>query len=299
MASVLVFLGIRAIPGSPALVLADGEHDPALLAAISHEYLLDRPLTVQYGRWLWLTLHGNLGRGESGLPVAHTIVERLPTTLELASLSLVVALLAGVSAGVVAAAREGTASDYAVRILSLVGLSVPHFWLGLLLIIWFAVDLHWLPATGYATLHHPIANLRHMVLPCVTLGSGLAAILMRQTRSAMLDALGADFVRTARAKGVGEWRVLVRHALRGSLITVTTIVALDFGALVSGAAVTETVFGVPGYGKLAVGAIGARDYPLIQGIVLVTAAAFVLTSLAADVLYSLLDPRIRIDGAGT
>jgi peptide/nickel transport system permease protein len=252
---------------------------------------------VQYGRWLWLALHGNLGRGESGLPVARTIVERLPLTLELAALSLLVALMIGIPAGVAASAHERRPTDYGVRLLALIGLSVPPFWLGLLLILWFGVDLHWLPATGYVTMRHPIANLRHLVLPCIVLGLGFAAVLMRQTRSAMLDALEADYVRSARGKGVRRRRVLWRHALRNSLITVTTLVALDFGVLVSGAAVTESVFGIPGFGRLGLDAISRRDYPLIQGIVLVTAAAFVLVNLAADVVYSVLDPRICLDGA--
>ena len=295
VASVLVFLGVRAIPGDPATVLGGGE--PNAVQAIRHEYLLDRPLPVQYGRWLWLALHGNLGRGESGIPVAQTIVERIPLTLELATLSLLVAVLVGIPAGVIAAVRRGKASDYAATGTALIGLSVPPFWLGLLMILWFAVDLHWLPATSYVTMHHPIANLRHMVLPCIVLGCGFAAALMRQTRSAMLGSLGADYVRTARANGLSEWSVVGRHALRNSLITVATLIALDFGALVSGAAVTETIFGIPGLGRLAIDSVSARDYALIQGIVLVTALVYVIVNLVADLAYSLLDPRIRLPGA--
>ena len=299
VASVLVFLGIRAIPGDAASALSGENSNPAVLQAIRHQYLLDRPLPVQYGRWAWLALQGNLGTDQSGLSVTHTIVGRLPLTLELAVLSLLVAILVGVTAGVIAAIRHGRPSDYAATAAALVGLSVPHFWLGLLMIIWFAVDLHWLPATGYVTMHHPIANLRHMLMPCLVLGSGFAALLMRQTRSAMLTSLGSDYVRTARAKGLGEWSVVIRHALRNSLITVTTLIGLEFGALIGGAVITETIFGIPGFGRLSIEAINMRDYPMIQGIVLVVAAGYVIVNLAVDVVYSLLDPRIRLTGART
>jgi peptide/nickel transport system permease protein len=299
LASVLVFIGVRAIPGDPATALGGDSADPAYLQAIRHEYLLDRPLPVQYGHWIWLALHGNLGVDQRRLSVAHTIVTRLPLTFELATLSLLVAILVGIPAGVIAAVRHGKPSDHAARVAALVGLSVPHFWLGLLLIVWFAVDLHWLPATGYVTIHHPIANLRHLLMPCVVLGTGFAAVLMRQMRSSMLTALGADYVRTARAKGLSEWSVVGRHALRNSLITVTTVIGLDFGVLISGAVVTETIFGIAGFGRLAIDAINERDYTMIQGIALVTAAAYVIVNLAVDVVYSLLDPRIRVAGART
>ncbi len=294
--SVLVFLGMRALPGDPATALGGETSDPAVLAAIRHEYLLDRPLPVQYGRWLWLALHGNLGEDDRSISVGHTIVTRLPLTLELAALSMVVAVLIGIPAGVIAAVRQGKASDYIARITALIGLSVPHFWLGLLMITWFAVDLHWLPAGGYVSLHHPIANLRHMLMPCLVLGAGFAAVQMRQVRSSMLTELEADHVRTARAKGVSESNVITRHALRNSLITVTTLIGLEFGVLISGAVVTETVFGIPGFGRLSVEAINARDYALIQGIVLVVAVGYVVVNLLVDVVYTLLDPRIRVTG---
>jgi peptide/nickel transport system permease protein len=258
--------------------------------------MLDRPLPVQYGRWLWLALHGNLGEDRRSIPVGHTIVTRLPLTLELAALSMLIAVLVGIPAGVIAAVRQGKASDYLARIAALIGLSVPHFWLGLLMILWFAVDLHWLPATGYVTLHDPIENLRHMLMPCLVLGLGFAAVQMRQVRSSMLTTLEADHVRTARAKGVSERNVITRHALRNSLITVTTLIGLEFGVLISGAVVTEKVFGIPGFGALSVDAIIARDYALIQGIVLVVAVCYVIVNLLVDVVYSLLDPRIRITG---
>ncbi len=297
VASLLVFAGVRAIPGDTATALAGDNSDPAALQAVRHEYLLDRPLPEQYGHWVWLVLQGNLGRSTRDVPVASTIAERLPPTLELAALSLALAILIGIPAGVICAARQGKASDHAARTAALIGQSVPHFWLGLLLIIWFAVDLRWLPATGYVSITHPVANLRHMVLPCIVLGTGFAAVLMRQTRSSMLAALNADYVRTARAKGLTEWDVVWRHALRNSLITVTTLIALDFGLLISGAAIVETIFGIPGFGALMIQAVNLRDDVLIQGIVLFTAVVFVVVNLAADILYSVLDPRIALAGA--
>src|SRR6478752_4892692 len=190
LASMLVFLGARAIPGDPAIALGAENRDPAVLAAVRHKYLLDKPIPVQYAHWIWLALHGDLGVDQRELPVAHTIVTRLPITLELAFLSMFVAIVIGIPAGVIAAVRRGKPSDYAVTAVSLVGLSVPHFWLGLLMIVWFAVELHWLPASGYVTIHHPIANLEHLLMPCLVLGAGFAAILMRQMRSSMLTSLG-------------------------------------------------------------------------------------------------------------
>jgi peptide/nickel transport system permease protein len=295
VASVVVFLGIRAIPGDPATVLAGD--DPTQIPYYRHLYLLDQPLPVQYGKWLWLALQGNLGRAHSGIPVATIIQQRIPLTLELATLSLLLAILLGVPAGVIAATRRGKATDYSATGTAVLAHSVPHFWLGLMLILWFAVDLHWLPATGYVSMSHPVSNLRHMVLPVIVLGTGFAAALMRQTRSSMLNSLGSDYVRTARSKGLSEWNVVGRHALRNSLITVATIIALDFGALLSGAAITESVFGLAGFGRLGIDAINSRDYAEIQGIVLVVALIYVVVNLAVDVVYALLDPRIRISGA--
>jgi peptide/nickel transport system permease protein len=265
-----------------------------VLAAIRHKYLLDRPLPVQYAHWIWLALHGDLGVDQRQLPVAHTIVTRIPITLEIALLSLLVSILVGIPAGVIAAVRRGRPEDYVATAGALVGLSVPHFWLGLLFIIWFAVDLHWLPASGYVTIHHPIANLEHMVMPAIVLGTGFAAVLMRQMRSSMLNSLGADYVRTARAKGLSEWSVVGRHAFRNSLITITTLLGLQLGALISGVVITETIFGIAGFGRLTIDAVNQRDYALIQGVVLVTAAGYVLVNLLVDVVYSLLNPRIRV-----
>jgi peptide/nickel transport system permease protein len=297
LASIVVFLGVRAIPGDPAIALGAENRDPDVIAAVRHKYMLDRSLPVQYGHWLWLAVHGDLGSDQRELSVGHTIVNRLPITLELAFLSMLVATIVGIPAGVIAAVRRGKPSDYAATAVALVGLSVPHFWLGLLMIVWFAVDLHWLPASGYVTLHHPFANLEHMVMPAIVLGTGFAAVLMRQMRSSMLTSLGTDYVRTARAKGLSEWSVVGRHALRNSLITVTTVMGLQLGALISGAVITETIFGIAGFGRLTIDAVNQRDYTLIQGVVLVAAAGYVVVNLAVDVVYSLLNPRIRVAGA--
>jgi peptide/nickel transport system permease protein len=294
IASMLVFLGVRAIPGDPAIALGAESRDPALLAQIRHKYLLDRPVPVQYGHWIWLALHGDLGVDQRELSVSHTIVSRLPITLELAALSMLLATLVGIPAGVIAAIRRGKPHDHVTTGVALVGLSVPHFWLGLLAIIWFAVDLHWLPAGGYVGWAHPLDNLKHMIMPALVLSAGFSAVLMRQMRSSMLTSLEADYVRTARAKGLSEWRVVGHHALRNSLITVTTVMGLQLGALISGAVVTETVFQIAGFGRLTIEAVNQRDYTLIQGVVLVAAVGYVVANLLVDVVYSLLNPRIRI-----
>jgi peptide/nickel transport system permease protein len=298
IASVLVFAGIRAIPGDAALALGGEERDPTVNAQIRHKYGLDQPLPVQYVHWVSLAVRGDLGRDSRQLSVGHTIATRIPLTLELAGLALLIGTFIGGVAGVVAAIRRGKAADYVSNGVALIGLSVPHFWLGLLMIIWFSVDLGWLPSGGYVPFReHPVANLEHMIMPAIVLGTGLSAVVMRQMRSAMLDSLGADYVRTARAKGLSEWSVVGKHALRNSLITVTTVIGLQFGALISGAVITETIFGIAGFGRLTIDAVSERDYALIQGVVIVAAAGYVLVNLAVDVLYSLLNPRIRISGS--
>ena len=293
LASMLVFVGVRAIPGNPAIALGAENRDPSVLKAVRDKYMLNKPLPVQYGHWIWLAVQGDLGTDQRQLPVGRTIADRLPISVELAFLSMLVAVVIGIPAGVVAAVRRGKPSDYGVTVFALTGLSVPHFWFGLMLIIWFAVDLHWLPAGGYVTVHHPIANLEHLILPAIVLGTGFAAVLMRQMRSSMLGSLGADYVRTARAKGMSEKTVVWKHAFRNSLITITTVVGLQLGALISGIVVVEEIFGIPGFGSLTIDAVNQRDYTLIQGVVLVAAAAYVMANLLVDVVYSLLNPRIR------
>jgi peptide/nickel transport system permease protein len=253
---------------------------------------------VQYVKWISKALRGNLGLDARQLPVGHTIITRLPITLELAFLAILVGTVIGVLAGVIAAVRRGRASDHAATATALVGLSVPHFWLGLMMIIAFAVDLHWLPASGYVSFRaHPLGNLEHLLMPAIVLGTGLSAVLMRQTRSAMLNSLSADYVRTARAKGLSESAVIGKHALRNSLITVTTVIGLQLGALISGAVITEQIFVIPGFGRLTLDAVNERDYTLLQGVVLVAATGYVVVNLLVDVAYSLLNPRIRVSGA--
>jgi peptide/nickel transport system permease protein len=297
-ASVVVFVGVRALPGDPALALGGENRDPAVMAAIRHDYGLDRPLPIQYVKWVSRALRGDLGLDSRQLPVGHTIIGRIPITLELAVLAVLIGTVIGIIAGVLAAVRRGKIEDHAATTTSLVGLSVPHFWLGLMMIIVFAVDLHWLPASGYVSLRqHPLSNLEHLLMPALVLGTGLSAVLMRQTRSAMLSSLGADYVRTARAKGLSEWSVIGKHALRNSLITVTTVIGLQLGALISGAVITEQIFVIPGFGRLTLEAINQRDYTLLQGVVLVAATGYVVVNLLFDVVYSLLNPRIRVSGS--
>ena len=299
LVSLVVFAGLRALPGDPALAIAGAEADDATLAEIRREHGLDQTLPVQYLTWVGRTLQGDFGESTStGLPVRDIILSRLPVTLELAALSLLVAALIGVTTGVLAAVRRGGLLDWLGNGIALFGLSIPNFWLGLLCVLVFAVALGVLPASGYLPFTtSPLGNLERMVLPAFVLGSGLAAVLMRQTRSAMLDTLAADFIRTARAKGAGEWRVVGIHALRNSLTTVMTILGLQLGSLISGAVVTEQIFVLPGFGKLMVDSVFTRDYPVIQAAVLLTGAGYIVINLLVDLLYSVLDPRIRVSGA--
>jgi peptide/nickel transport system permease protein len=297
--TVVIFVAIRALPGDPALALAGEERDPVALAQIRALYGLDQPVWVQYGRWLGQLATGNLGEStRTGLTVAETLASRLPVTLELAFFSLLIAALLGVGTGVVAAVRRGRASEWAANGVALIGLSVPSFWLGIMLILVFAIILRVLPASGFVPItEDPAGNLERMILPSLVLGTQFAAVLMRQTRSAMLESLGADYVRTARAKGLAERQVVLGHALRNSLITVLTLLGLRLGVLISGAVVTETVFVIPGFGRLVVDSIFTRDYPVIQGVALITASGYILANLAVDLLYSVANPRIRVPGA--
>jgi peptide/nickel transport system permease protein len=299
LATIVVFLGIRALPGDPARTLAGEESDPATLAAIRQAYGLDQPLPVQYLRYVQKAAAGDLGRSaRTGLPVAETIGHALPVTLQLATFAIAVAVLIGILAGVVAAVRRRRPAEWGANAVALLGLSVPNFWFGQMVILAFAIAYPILPASGFVSVfENPAESFRHLIMPATVLGSALAAVIMRQTRSAMLDALTADYVRTARAKGLSAAQVVFGHALRNSLIVVITIVGLQLGALISGAVVTEQLFVLPGFGKLTIDAVFTRDYPMIQGVVLVTATAYILINLAVDLLYSVIDPRIRVGGA--
>jgi peptide/nickel transport system permease protein len=250
-------------------------------------------------RWLGLALRGDLGESiRTRQPVAATVALKLPITIELACLSLLVALAIALPAGIVAAVRRNTVWDVAASAVSLCGVSIPNFWLGIMLILLVSVRLGWLPASGFVPLvEDPLGNLRRMVMPAFVLGTGLAAVLMRQTRNAMIEVLSQDYIRTARAKGLAQPGVVIRHALRNGLIPVVTILGLQMGALMGGAVVTEQIFVLPGFGRLIVEAVFTRDYPLVQGVVLITASSYVLINLLVDVSYTVLNPRIRIRGA--
>lgn len=299
MVSIVVFAGIRALPGDPALALAGEERSPQALAAIRAEYGLDDNIVVQYGRFVGHALQGDLGTSSrTGLPVTHAIAQALPITLELAALSLLLAVVLGIGAGVVAAVRRGRPAEWIANALALLGLSIPTFWLGIVLVLAFAIALPVFAASGFVPFGaDPLDNLRRMVLPSIVLGSGLAAVVMRQTRAAMLDSLSADYVRTARAKGLSRRAVVGGHALRNSLVTVVTVLGLQLGHLISGAVVTEQIFVLPGFGKLTIDAVFTRDYATLQGVVLCTSAAYILINLLVDVAYSIIDPRIRLGGA--
>jgi len=296
--SLIVFAGVRMIPGDPARVLAGTDADAAGLEEIREKYGLNAPLPVQYVRWIGLAVRGDLGESiRTRQSVAGTVAKKLPITLELACLSLLVAITIAIPAGVIAAVRRNTPWDVLASGVSLCGVSVPNFWLGIMLILLVSVRLGWLPASGFVPLaEDPVANVKRMLMPALVLGSGLAAVLMRQTRNAMIEVLSADYVRTARAKGLAQAAVVVRHALRNGLIPVVTILGLQMGALMSGAVVTEQIFVLPGFGRLIVEAVFTRDYPLVQGVVLITASSYVLINLLVDVSYTVLNPRIRIRG---
>jgi peptide/nickel transport system permease protein len=279
--------------------LAGEESDPTTLAEIRSSFGLDQPLPIQYVRYVANALTGDLGRSSrTGLPVAQSIGHALPVTLQLATFAIAIAALIGVGAGIVAAVRRRTFSEWAANSVALLGLSVPNFWFGLMAVLVFAIAYPILPASGFVSLFDdPVQSFRHLLLPAIVLGSALSAVIMRQTRSAMLEALGTDYVRTARAKGLGGAQVVFGHALRNSLIVVVTIVGLQLGALISGAVVTEQIFVLPGFGKLTIDAVFTRDYPMIQGVVLVTATAYIGINLLVDFLYSIIDPRVRVGGA--
>jgi peptide/nickel transport system permease protein len=299
LVTIVVFLGVRALPGDSARALAGEESDPATVQQIREEYGLDQPVYVQYGRYVAKAVTGDLGRSaRTGLPVTDTIGHALPVTVQLALFSITVAVLIGIGAGVIAAVRRRGPAEWAANSIALLGLSVPNFWLGLMAVLVFAIAFPVLPASGFVSVFdNPVESFRHLLMPALVLGTGLAAVIMRQTRSAMLEALSADYVRTARAKGLSGSRVVLGHALRNSLIVVVTIVGLQLGVLISGAVVTEQIFVLPGFGKLTIDAVFTRDYPLIQGVVLVTATAYIGINLLVDLLYSVIDPRIRVEGA--
>ena len=293
--SLLVFGLQQLLPGDPALALAGEERDPTVIAFLRQKYHLDEPLPLRYVLWVEGVLSGDLGESiRIKRPVRDLVLEKLPVTAELAALAIVIALSIGLPMGILAAVKSNSAVDYAATMTALWGRSIPNFWLGILLILLFSVQLGLLPASGFVSPTESLSrNLATLIMPAFVLGNAIAAVMMRHTRSAMLEVLSADYVRTARAKGLSEARVVLHHALRNALLPVITLGALEFGELLSGAVLTEQVFTIPGFGKLIVDAVFNRDYAVVQGVVLCTALAFILLNVFADVAYALVNPRLR------
>jgi peptide/nickel transport system permease protein len=297
--TLIVFTGVRMIPGDPARVMAGTDADVAGLQEIREKYGLNDPVPVQYVRWLRLALRGDLGESiRTREPVVRVVAMKLPITIQLACLSLLIAIGIAIPAGIFSALRRNTVWDLLANAVSLCGVSIPSFWLGIMLILFLSVRLHLLPASGFVPLFRdPFGNLERMLMPAFVLGASLAAVLMRQTRNSMIEVMSANYVRTAYSKGLAERVVVFRHALRNGLIPIVTILGLQMGALMGGAVVTEQIFVIPGFGRLIVEAVFTRDYPLVQGVVMITASAYVLINLLVDVSYSLLNPRIRVKGS--
>ncbi|MDQ2785364.1 MAG: ABC transporter permease [Chloroflexota bacterium] len=286
--SLAVFLMLQLVPGDPAeLMLSEFQTTPDQIARLRTQLHLNDPLPVQFGRFIWNASHGDLGYSvRSKRPVAAEIRDNLPSTLELAVAGLLIAALIGTVLGVLAAIRQHTWLDASSMFLALAGVSMPSFWLGFLIIFVFSLHIRLFPATGGG-------DLRHLVMPATTLGLGAAAIIARLTRSSMLEVLKQEYMTTARAKGLPERRVVLAHGLRNALIPVVTIFGLQFGQLLAGTVIIETVFGRPGIGRLIVDAILAKDFPMVQGIVLLIATSYVIVNLIVDIIYGFLDPRIR------
>ncbi|MBX6754468.1 MAG: ABC transporter permease [Thermorudis peleae] len=284
--SIVVFLLLRLVPGDPARQALGPEATAEQVALLRKQWKLDEPLPVQYIYWVKRMLQGDLGRSTiSRVPVTQEIATRLPATLELTLVSMVFAIILGIGLGVLGAVRHNTALDRFSTVLALLGVCTPSFWLGLMLLLVFSVKLQWLPPFGKG-------GITHLILPGLTLGAGAAAVIARVTRTSMLEVLNEDYVRTARAKGLAPWPVLIRHALPNALIPIITIVGLQFGGLLAGATITETIFAYPGIGLLLINAINNRDFPIVQAALLLFTLQFVLVNLLVDLLYARVDPRI-------
>ncbi|TJZ93293.1 ABC transporter permease [Paracoccus gahaiensis] len=293
--SMLVFGLQHLLPGDPVLAMAGEERDPETLARIRASLNLDQPIPIQYLRWLGGVVTGDFGTSlRTGEPVSALIAQKLPVTIQLAVMAMIFAALIGIPTGIIAAVNKGSPVDWAANLVALSGLSIPNFWLGIMLILLVSVNLGWLPASGYESpFVDPWRSLQTMIMPAFVLGTGLAATLMRHTRSAMLGVMSADYIRTARAKGLTRREVILKHGFRNALLPVITLTALLFGELLAGAVLTEQIFTIPGFGKLIVDAVFNRDYAVVQGVVLCTAVGFLLMNLIADVLSVLLNPRMR------
>lgn len=295
LVSIFVFTLQKLLPGDPVLVLAGEERDPEVLKFLREKYRLNDPVIFQYFYWLGGVLTGDMGISlRTNQPVTTLIAQKLPVTIQLGVMSMIFAFLVGIPAGILSAVKKGTWTDYVANIIALSGLSIPNFWLGIMLILLVSVNLGWLPASGYEPFFDdPVRSLQTMIMPAFVLGTALAAALMRHTRSSMLGVLEADYVRTARAKGLPESKVILKHTFRNAVLPIVTISALLFGELLGGAVLTEQIFTIPGFGKLIVDAVFNRDYAVVQGVVLCTAAAFIFMNLIADLLFFVLNPRMR------
>ncbi|HEV7339562.1 MULTISPECIES: ABC transporter permease [Bosea] len=295
LVSLFVFALQRALPGDPFLVIAGEERDPEVIARLREIYRMDDPIVVQFFAWLGQVVQGDFGRSlRTGEPVLNLILQKLPVTIQLATASIIIAIGIGIPAGILAARRKGTFVDYSTSALALSGLSIPNFWLGIMLILLFSVELKLLPPSGYESIFsNPWGAIERLIMPAFVLGGGLAAFIMRHTRSAMLEVLRSDYIRTARAKGLDERKVVNKHALANALVPIITLSTLLFGELLAGAVLTEQIFTIPGFGKLIVDAVFNRDYGVVQGVVLCTAIGFIFMNLVADVLYVLVNPRLR------
>ncbi len=299
ISSILIFLLLRALPGDPALIIAGPDATPTVLAAVRRDLGLDQSLPVQYATWLGRVLRGDFGTSFANkYPVADLIGSTFPATIQLAVVSMVIALVIAFPTGIISALRERSAIDYTISTYNTLALGIPNFWLGLLFMILFALLLGWLPAGGRAMGQAgTLDQARFLVLPAFTLSFQVSAVISRFIKASLLEALAEDYLRTARAKGLREWAVVVRHALPNALVPVVTVIALQFGRLLGGVVIIETVFAWPGMGRLMVQAISNRDYMVVQGCLLTLVAIFIAINLITDVLYVFLDPRIRL-GAG-
>ncbi|MDQ2654515.1 MAG: ABC transporter permease [Chloroflexota bacterium] len=294
----LVFFMLRMIPGDPVIQMLGPEYTPEAAVALRHKLGLDEPLLAQYVRWITNVARGDLGGSiASGETVADAIKAGVPKTASLTLVSFVIAVSIALPAGIIAALQRNRPVDYIASFIAFIGVSMPSFWFGIILILVFAVQLKWLPAIGYAEIADKGVGewLKRLILPGLAIGAGYAAILMRFVRAGLLEVLSSDYVRTARAKGVRERSVIVRHALRNALIPVVTVAGIQLALLLSGTVVIETVFSIRGLGRILVGAIFDRDYPIVQGVILLVSVVFVLANLVVDVLYTFLDPRIRYE----
>jgi peptide/nickel transport system permease protein len=295
LVSIFVFGLQKLLPGDPILVMAGEDRDPAVIEFLREKYRMNDPIPMQYLYWAGDVLRGDLGISlRTNQPVTELIASKLPVTIQLAIMAMIFALLIGIPTGILSAVRKGTWVDWVANVVALSGLSIPNFWLGIMLILLVSVNLGWLPASGYESPWvDPVKSLTTMIMPAFVLGTGLAATLMRHTRSAMLGVLQADYVRTAEAKGLRRNTVILKHAFRNAVLPVITLSALLFGELLAGAVLTEQIFTIPGFGKLIVDAVFNRDYAVVQGVVLCTAIGFIGMNLLADVLYVLLNPKLR------